>query len=269
LTVITPRGTPFAAKVVEYRQSATLLVFLTLRDLRLRYRHTLLGILWAVVQPLLPMLILTTVFSHTLRRETGAIPYPLFVFAGLAPWMFVANAVNSASGSFINNHNLLNKVYFPRGILPAAAVLAFVVDWLVTTVVLIGLCAANGFGPRLSWLALPAVAAAGVFIAAIAGLGAASLAALFRDMKTVVPFLVQVWMYATPVFYPIDVLPRAVRPLIGFNPMTGIVETFRACLFHQPLNWTLIAQSAAAVLVLTVGVAVLFHALEADLAEQV
>ncbi|MBZ5601721.1 MAG: ABC transporter permease [Acidobacteriia bacterium] len=268
MTVITPSGAPLASRIAEYRHCATLLVFLTLRDIRLRYRHTLLGILWAVAQPVLPMLIFAAVFSRTLRFETGA-PYFLFVFAGLAPWMFLANAVNSASTAFISNYNLLNKVYFPRAILPAAAVFAFVIDWLVAGAVLAGLCAWNGFAPQMEWLALPAIVPAGVFVAMVAGLGAASLSALFRDMKTVVPFLVQVWMYATPVFYPLDVLPAAIRRVIGFNPMTGVVEAFRACLFGRPLDWTLIAQSAVATVVLTIAVAMLFNALEADLAEQV
>jgi lipopolysaccharide transport system permease protein len=260
---------PFAAKAAEYRKYATLLVFLTLRDVRLRYRHTSLGIVWAVVQPLLPMLIFAVIFSRALRLDTGGIPYPLFVFAGLAPWMFLANAVNAASTTFINNYNLLNKVYFPRGILPGAAVFAFVPDWLVAGIVLAGLCAWNGFGPHAKWLGLPAIVVAGVFVAAVVGLGAASLAALFRDMKTVVPFLVQLWMYATPVFYPIDVLPPKIQRLIGFNPMTGIVEAFRACLFNRPLNWTLMAESGAATLAVAIVVVTIFHAFEADLAEQV
>lgn len=269
MTIITPRGLPFAAKIAEYRQYATLLVFLTLRDIRLRYRNTLLGIGWAVVQPVLPMLIFTVVFSRGLHLKTGGIPYWLFVFAGLTPWLLLANAVNSASTSFVGNYSLLNKVYFPRGILPSAAVLAFVIDGVVAGTVLVGLCGWHGFEPQWKWLGIPAILAAAVFVAAVAGLGAASLLAMFRDMKTVIPFLVQVWMYTTPVFYPLDVLPQWVQRVAAFNPMTGVLETFRACLFDRPLNWALIMQSGAAALALTIAVSVLFHRFEADLAEQV
>jgi lipopolysaccharide transport system permease protein len=269
VTVITPKGTAFTAQVREYRRFGTLLFFLTLRDIRLRYRHTLLGVGWAVVQPVLPMLIFAAVFARAMRFETGGIPYTLFVFSGMAPWMFLANAVNAASGSFVSNFNLLNKVYFPRGILPCAAVFAFIADWLVAGAALAILCTAQGFGPQVKWLALPAIAAWGIFLASAAGLGAAALSALFRDMKTVVPFLVQVWMYATPVFYPMDVLPQPFRTMIGYNPMTGIVEAFRACLFNRPLDWAVVTQSGIAGIVLAAAAVILFHAFEDDLAEQV
>ncbi len=269
MTVISRSGTPLGAGIGEYGRYGTLFVFLALRDIRLRYRQTMLGVVWAVLQPLLPMLIFAAVFARLLGVETGDVPYPLFVFSGLAPWMFVANAVTAASPAFVNNFTLLNKVYFPRAILPGAAVAATALDGVVAVAAVLALSIWYGFTPALSWLLLPLVGAVAMLLAMGAGLAAASLTAVFRDMKNVVPFLVQVWMYASPVLYPMHLFPRRLRAAAGFNPMAGVLEAFRACLFHVAPDWTIIAQSAAATVVLA-GVAVwLFHSLEADLAERV
>ena len=267
-TVIETSPAPLQAKAAEYREYATLFWFLTRRDIQLRYRQTLLGIAWAVLQPLLPMLIFAAVFARFLRLETGEVPYPLFVLSGLAPWTFVAGGVTAASPSFIANYSLLNKVYFPRAILPAASVGAAALDGVVGLGVVLLACLWYGFTPTLSWLLLPAVAASTVLLTMAVGLAAASVATVFRDMKNVVPFLMQLWMYGSPVFYPASLIPDSVEPLAGLNPMVGILEAFRSCLFATAPNWAFLVQSGASVLALCALAGWLFHFLEADLAER-
>jgi lipopolysaccharide transport system permease protein len=269
LTVIDASGASLARKVGEYRQYRTLFFFLMLRDIMLRYRQTVLGVLWAVLQPILPVVIFTAVFARVLRPETGGVPYFLFALAGLAPWTFFANAITASGSSFINNHNLLNKVYFPRAILPAASVAACLLDWLVVGVFLLGLVLWRGYRPTSEWLILPVIVALTTILAMAVGLALASLMAMYRDVKHVLPFVVQLWMYATPVVYPAKLLPRQLHWAIALNPMTAVVEGFRSCLFGTPVDWNLLEVSALSAVLIGVAAALLFHRLEADLAERV
>jgi lipopolysaccharide transport system permease protein len=269
LTVIDPTGVPLFRKIAEYRRYRTLFVFLALRDITLRYRQTLLGVFWAVLQPLLPMAIFTVVFARVLRPTTGGIPYWLFVLAGLAPWTFFASAINLSGTTFINNQGLLNKVHFPRAILPGAAVAACLLDWLVTGLFVLALVAWQGYRPTAQWLLIPLIVLMTTVLAMSVGLGLASLMAMYRDVKHVLPFLVQLWMFATPVVYPPSLLPERVRWAVGLNPMAGVVEAFRSCLFRTPMDWNLLILSLVAILVIGLAATLLFHRLEADLAEQV
>jgi lipopolysaccharide transport system permease protein len=269
LTVIDQSGISPFEKIAEYRQYRTLFLFLTLRDITLRYRQTLLGVLWAVLQPILPMVIFTLVFARVLRPETGPVPYSLFALSGLVPWMFFANAINTAGSTFATNHNLLNKVYFPRAILPGAAVAACVVDLIVGEVFLLGMLLWQGYRPALEWLWLPVIALVTAGLALAVGLVLASLMALYRDVKHVFPFLVQLWMYATPVVYPIQLVPLRFRWAIDLNPMAGLVEVGRSCWFGTPVNWALLGMSALSAVLISGAAALLFHHLETDLAERV
>lgn len=256
------------SSIGEYRSSGTLFLFLALRDIRLRYRQTALGVGWAVLQPLLPMLIFAAVFSR-LHVATAGIPYPLYVFSGFAPWIFIGNAVTVASPTFINNFAMINKIYFPRAVLPMAVVAALALDGVVAVAAVLGVSTWYGYGPVWSWALLPLVGMAAVVMAMAAGVAAASLTAVLRDLKNAVPFVVQLWMYGSPVLYPIEWIPAPLRRVAGFNPVTGVLEAFRSCLFGTAPRWVLIAQSSVAMLVLIAGAAELFHWLEADLAERV
>jgi lipopolysaccharide transport system permease protein len=269
MTTIDQSGTPLFEKLAEYGEYRTLFVFLTLRDITLRYRQTILCVLWAVLQPILPMIVFTLVFARVLRPETGSVPYSLFALSGLVPWMFFANAVNTAGATFSANHNLLNKVYFPRAILPGAAVAAAVVDLAAGELFLLVMVLWRGYRPTLAWLWLPVIALLTAGLALAVGLAVASLMALYRDVKHVLPFLVQLWMYATPVIYPIQLLPPKFRWAINLNPMAGVVEAGRSCWFGTPVNWTMLATSAVSALVISCAAALLFHHLETDLAERV
>jgi len=269
LTVIVPSGVPFLNKVAEYRRCRTLFVFLALRDVMLRYRQTLLGVAWAVVQPLLPMAIFTVVFARVLRPATGGVPYWLFVLAGLAPWTFFAGAINAAASTFINNQGLLNKVYFPRAILPGAAVSAFLLDWLVTSLFVISLVVWQGYRPTMAWLFLPLIVVVTAVLTMSVGLALASLMAMYRDVKHLLPFLIQIWLFTTPIVYPPSLLPHQIQRAVGLNPMAGVVEAIRSCLFRTAPDWSLLTLSLLSTLAISLAALLLFHRLEADLAEQV
>ena len=253
----------------EYRRYRALFFFLTIRDIRLRYRKTWRGVLWALIQPLLPMLIFAAIFSRVIRPELRDGPYWLFVLTGLAPWNFFANAVNYASVTFVNNFGLLNKVYFPRAILPAAAVTACLLDLLVSACAVTALSWWKGYPPTFRLLLLPPLILAAAVVAAAIGIAAASLNVLYRDLRPLVPFLVQVGMYATPVLYPLSMIPPTLRRLAWINPMTGVVEAFRAALFHSSINWAGEAVSAISFCVIASCSALLFRKVEADLAERI
>ncbi len=253
--------------LAEYRNCGTLFRLLALRDIRLRYRETAFGVGWAVLQPLLPMLIFGAVFSR-LKVETGGVPYPLFVFSGFALWLYISNCVTAASPVFVNNSAMINKIYFPRAVLPLAICAALVLDGSVATLAALALSLWYGFPPAWTWLLLPLAGMAAVIVAMTAALAAASLSAAWRDVKNAVPSLVQMWMYASPVLYPVEWIPAPLRRLAGFNPVTGVLEAFRSCLFHTAARWDLIAQSGVSLAVLLCAAVGLFRYFQADLAER-
>lgn len=268
LTIIDHSGVPILQKLTEYRRYRTLFIILALRDITLRYRRTVLGIFWAVLQPLLPMAIFTVVFARVLRPSTAGVPYWLFVLAGMAPWTFFANAINTSGPTFASNQGLLNKVYFPRAILPGAAVAACSLDYAVMSVLLLGLASWRGYRPNIEWLLLPVIAVITAGLAMSVGLALASLMAVYRDVKHVLPFLVQIWMFATPIMYPVILVPQQVRWAIGLNPMAGVIEALRSCLFGTPPDWNLLILSGLSAVAIALAAAFLFHRLEADLAER-
>ena len=253
----------------DYWQYRTLFLFLTKRDIRLRYRQTWRGVCWALIQPVLPMLIFAAVFARALRPELHGSPYWLYVLAGFAPWNFFANAVSYASVTFVGNFNLLNKVYFPRAILPVAAVSACLIDLIVSFTVLIGVSWWQGYSPSWRLILIPLVMVAAYLAAVAVGLAASSLTVLYRDLKPLIAFLIQVWMYSTPVFYPLNMVPERWRWVAWLNPLTGVLETFRFCLFGSAVDWPKAGVSALTICVLGAGATVAFRKVEADLAERV
>ena len=248
LRVIEPgRRVPFR----ELWDSRDLLYFLTWRDVKVRYTQSLIGMGWALAQPLLMMGLITVVLGVLAKvpRPEG-VPYAIFVLAGLVPWTFFANAVTSASESLVRSSNLVGKVYFPRLIIPVSSMLAWVPDLGVALGLL--LVAMVGFGVLPGWAALatPAFVALALLTAASVGTWVAALNVAYRDVKYVVPFALQLGMFATPVVYPADLVPQAYRVLYGLNPMVGVVEGFRWALLGQAApDRAMIAASVAAVLV--------------------
>jgi lipopolysaccharide transport system permease protein len=240
-----------AAELWHYRD---LLYFLTWREISIRYKQTLLGFAWAVIQPVMTMVVFTVFLGRLARMPSDGIPYPVFSYLGLLPWMYFSNAVTRSGTSLVSNAHLLSKVYFPRVLIPVSGVLSAAVDFAIAFVVLVGLMLWYGIAPAAStlWLIpltlLTAVAAAG------AGMWLASLNVKYRDVQHAIPFLMQVWMYATPVVYPASVVPERWRTLFALNPLAGVIEAYRAATLGRPMPWSLLATSTvAALLLLLVG----------------
>lgn len=251
----------------EYRE---LLYFLIWRDLKIRYKQTLLGAAWAVIQPLATMLIFTFIFGRLAGIPSDGIPYPVFSYCALLPWNYFANALDRSSTSLVNNAQLLSKVYFPRLVIPLAGVAAGVVDFGIAFLVLIGLMLAYGIVPTVAALALPAFLLLAMATALGISLWLSALNVQYRDVRYVIPFLIQFWMYATPVVYPSSLIPERWRVLYGLNPMVGVVEGFRWALLGQGVPpGPMIAVSIAMVLLILVSGAFYFRHMERTFADVV
>jgi lipopolysaccharide transport system permease protein len=218
-----------------------LLYFLTWRDVKVRYKQTLMGVAWVVIQPLATMVIFTFVFNRIAHLESGAIPYPLFAYSGLLLWAFFAGAVSAGTNSLISNTSLVTKVYFPRAFIPAAAVGAGLVDFGVGALLMAGL--AVYYGVHVTWalLLLPVFVALGAMLALAVGMLASALTVKYRDLRHALPFLLQFWMFASPVIYPSEAVPARWRWLLAVNPLAGVLEGFRASLTGIGFDWTLAA----------------------------
>jgi lipopolysaccharide transport system permease protein len=248
-------------EVWAYRE---LLYFLTWRDVKVRYKQTLLGIAWAVIQPLFTMLIFTLFFGKLagIDAHTDGIPYPLFAYAGLLPWTFFANAVTSSGNSLVGSANLITKVYFPRMIVPGAAVAAGLVDLAVAFVLLIALMVYYHVAPSLNLLLLPFLVLVATIFAVAVGMWLSALNVKYRDIRFALPFMIQLWMFVSPVIYPATILPAKWRWLLELNPLTGIIEGFRSSLFGRPFNWKTLAISTVLTLVSLVYAAYSFRRVE-------
>lgn len=215
------------AVLFEHRD---LLWLWTLREVQVRYKQSLLGVAWAVLQPLALTVIFTLVFSQLVRVDTGGIPYPIFAYTALVPWTFFSTSLSFGTTSLVNNMNLVTKIYFPREVLPLASVGAAFVDFLVSAVIL-G-CMMRIYGLMPGWVSLWVVPLLLLQIALTVGvvLLCAAFLAFFRDVRFVVPLLTQVWLYATPIIYPASLVPERFRRLYFLNPMAGIVDGYRRVL---------------------------------------
>src|SRR6266567_533697 len=220
-----------------------LLAFLVWRDVKIRYRQTLLGGAWAVLQPLIAMLIFTFVFNRMAGVKSDGPPYPLFAFAGLAPWTFFSTSVSQSSNSLITNHQLVSKVYFPRIFIPLGTIGALLLDLILSLGILAILMLFYHWPvtPALFWL--PVFTAGAVMTAAGAGLTLSALNVSFRDVKYAVPFMVQMGIFVTPVIYPARYIPHRWQFLLGLNPMAGVVIGFRHALLGSPASWAVIGPS--------------------------
>ncbi|NIV33741.1 MAG: ABC transporter permease [Anaerolineae bacterium] len=216
--------------LLELNRYRDLLWLWTMRELQVRYKQSLLGIAWAVLQPLALTIIFTIVFSQLVRVDTGDIPYPVFSYTALVPWTFFATSLSFGISSLVNNMNLVTKIYFPREILPLASVGAAFADFLVSAVILVALMLVYGLVP--GWISLwmaPLLALQVALTIAIVLLGSAVLV-FFRDVRFVVPLLIQVWFYATPIIYPVTLVPEKFRALYFLNPMASIIDGYRRVL---------------------------------------
>lgn len=267
LIVIAPSSGWRALDLAELFQFRELLGVLVWRDIKVRYRQTLLGVIWVVAQPLLTMLIFTVLFNRVAKIQAGDVPYSLFVMSALVPWTFFSAAVSSASNSLIGSAHLISKVYFPRMIVPASSVAGGLVDMGVTLGIV--LVMALWYGTSLSpWLAfLPVVALLTTLFAFGCGLWLSALNVEYRDIRVVVPFVLQIWMYITPVAYPASVLPPKFRFLVDANPMTGLIDAFRGTILGTPIPWPALAYSTVFTLTIVITGAFYFRRVERQFAD--
>ena len=246
----------------ELWESRELLCFLIWRDVKVKYKQTLLGATWAILQPLLAMVVFTLIFGKLARMPSDGIPYALFSYVALVPWIYFANALTLSGNSLVSSSDLITKVYFPRLIIPAAAVLGGLVDFGMAFLSLLLLMAWYGVVPGLGMLLTPVLLALTALTAFGLGTWLSALNVQYRDVRYVIPFLVQIWMFATPVVYPASLLPEGLRWLAHLNPMTGIIEGFRAALLGREIPWNGIAAAAAVAAVLCVGGIMYFRKVE-------
>ncbi len=250
----------------EYRD---LIFFLTWRDISVRYKQTVLGASWAIIQPLFSMIVFSVFFGNLAKVPSDGVPYPVFSYVGLIPWTFFANALTESSNSLVANANLISKVYFPRLIIPLASVLGGLVDFAIAFVVLLGLMLAFGIVPTAAVLTLPLLLLLALITALGTGLWLSALNVNYRDIRYVIPFLVQVLLFATPVVYPSSLLEEPWRTLYGLNPMVGVVEGFRwALLGTAPPGPMVFVSGVAACLLLVTGM-IYFRLMEKHFADVV
>ncbi len=252
-------------EIWHYRE---LIYFLTWRDIKVRYKQAVLGVAWAVLQPLITALVTTFVFSNTLNVETP-IPYPLFMMAAYLPWHLFSNAMTRSSTSLVANANLLTKVYFPRVIIPVASILAALVDFLITLVILLGIMAFYKVPLTVNIFWIIPFTLLAMLAALTVGLWFGALNVQYRDVQQMVPFIAQIWQFLTPVLYPINITDPVKKFIFNLNPMVGVVNGFRwAITGGEAPDWT-IGLSVIVVLLLFVGGLTFFHKMEKTFADVV
>jgi lipopolysaccharide transport system permease protein len=240
-------------ELLAYRE---LLFVLTARDVKVRYKQTVLGFLWAIIQPVMLMVVFSIFFGRLAKMPSDGIPYPIFVYAALLPWTFFANAVSASGNSLVGSANLVSKVYFPRLIIPLSSIGAGLVDFAISAGVLLLLMVWYGVGWSLNLLAAPLLVAGVVFVALGVGTFLSALTVSYRDFRYVIPFMIQFWMFATPVVYPASLVPEGWRWLLYLNPMAGLVEGFRSAFLGRPFDIPALALSlGVALAIFLVGVA--------------
>jgi lipopolysaccharide transport system permease protein len=270
LTIIRPSSGWRSLDLRELWQYRELLYFLVWRDVKVRYKQTALGASWAVLQPFLTMVVFSVFFGRLAGVPSDGVPYPLFAFAALVPWTFFATGLTQAANSLVGSQELIKKVYFPRLAIPTAAVLASGVDFFIAFAVLLVMMAFYGYVPTIGVILLPALLALALVTALGAGLWLSALNVQYRDVRLTVPFLVQIWLFATPIAYPSSMLDGAWRTLYALNPMVGVVEGFRWALLGTEISpGPLIAVSAVAALCLLAGGALYFRRMENTFADVV
>jgi lipopolysaccharide transport system permease protein len=251
----------------EYRE---LLYFLIWRDIKVRYKQTVLGAAWAVIQPFFTMVVFSIFFGRLAKMPSEGVPYPIFSYAALLPWTFFANGVNQSANSLVGSARLLSKIYFPRLVIPLSSVLSGVIDFAIAFVVLLGMMLYYGLWPTTAAVWLPLFLLLALITALGVGLWLSAMNVQYRDIRYAVPFLMQVWLFATPVAYPGSLLSEPWRTLYGLNPMVGVVEGFRwAMLGTGAAPGLMVAVSAVIAVAILAGGALYFRRMEKTFADLV
>ena len=268
-SIVPPCGW-FEINLQEMWDFRELLHFLVWRDLKVRYKQTAIGVAWVVIQPLLAMMVFTLFFGRLAKMPSGGLPYPVFYYCALLPWLYFASSLTNATNTVVEHEKVITKIYFPRMFLPISSVLSGLVDFGAGFVLLIGMMLYYKRAPTITTLLAPIFLLLAVLTALAVGLWLSALNAIYRDVRYVTPFLVQFWMFASPVAYPSTLVPARWRWLYGLNPMAGVIEGFRWAVTgngHGP--GVLVLVSAATVLLLFLGGAIYFQKMEGTIADMV
>ncbi len=270
LTIITPPRGWLRLDLDEVWRYRELLYFFVWRDLKVRYKQTVIGAGWAVIQPAFTMIVFSLFFGVLAKMPSGGVPYPIFYYSALLPWMYFANALTQATNSVVENQRMITKVYFPKILLPVSSVVSGLVDLGIAFLLLLVMMAWYRLPPTLAALWLPVFLLLAIASALAAGLWLAALNAIYRDVRYAVPFFVQFWMFASPVAYPSSLVPAEWRWLYGLNPMAGVIEGFRWALTgHGQPPSAILAASAVGVAVLLAGGLFYFRRMEGTVADVV
>jgi lipopolysaccharide transport system permease protein len=254
--------------LTEFWQYKDVLYFLVWRNIKIRYKQTLLGTSWAIIQPFMMMVVFTIFFGKFAGMPSDGIPYPLFTFSALVPWTYFSGTLGATGNCLVSNANLLRKVYFPRLALPASTVISGLLDFAIASIVLIGMLIY--YQVALSWelCLLPVLVIPLVVLTLGVGMFLAALNVKFRDVQHAIPFLVQLWLFATPIIYPLSILPDRVQLLASLNPMTGLIEGFRAILLpDRNIEWSSLLVSCLVALLVFVAGLLYFQKTEAEFAD--
>jgi lipopolysaccharide transport system permease protein len=239
------------------------------RDVKVRYKQTVLGAAWAIIQPLVTMIVFTYFFGRLARVPTEGVPYPIFFYTALVLWTFFSNGVMNGANSLIGNTNLIRKVYFPRLLIPSAAVGSGLLDFAIASALLIGMLIYYGFPVTWGFLMLLPLIAVTTLLALGFGIWLSALNVKYRDVRYALPFVIQIWMFVSPIIYPSSLVPEEWRWMMMLNPVSGLVEGFRASLFDQAFDWVAIVYSALFSVVLLLFASFAFRRMEKSFAELV
>lgn len=248
-TVIEPKSGWLGIDLHELWHYRELLYFLVWRDFKARYKQSLLGIGWAVIRPLVSMVIFSLIFGKLANMPSDGVPYPIFSYAGLLPWTLFSGATTAAAVSVVAQSTLLTKIYFPRLYIPVGNVGVTIVDFAMASLVYVGIMVYFQYLPGPLALLLPVLILLTLMASLGVGLILASLSVTYRDFQSVTPFLMQTWMYLSPVVFPISIVPEGYRWLLALNPMTGIINSFRSALLGTPMDWSTLGISATVAVV--------------------
>jgi len=254
-------------EIWKYRE---LLYFLTKREIQVRYKQTVLGGLWAIIQPLFTMAVFTLFFGRLARMPSDGIPYPIFVYAGLLPWTYFANALTNSGNSLVGSANLISKVYFPRIIIPGSYALAGLLDFFIAMILLLAMMISYQYLPGISILLFPFLLGLTFLCAVGVGLWLSAMNVQYRDIRYAIPFLIQLWMFVSPVIYPVSLVPEKYQWLLALNPLGGIINAYRASLLgHQPIDWHLLCISSFIILLIFISGMYYFRKMEKTFADVV
>jgi lipopolysaccharide transport system permease protein len=267
-TIVIKPASPWSLGLREVWEYRELVFFLSWRDVKVRYRQTAFGAAWAILQPFLLMVVFTVFLGHLAKVGSQGLPYPIFSYAALVPWTLFSSALIGASTSVVGSSSLVSKIYFPRLVLPIAAVGSYLVDFVIAFALLVAMMVYYGVYPGWRMVWLPAFIVLAILAALAVGIGLSAVSVRYRDVRFAVPFLVQLWLFASPIAYAATAVPSAWRTVYGLNPMTGVIEGFRwALLGVGPAPGATVAVSATVTVVLLAASALYFKRMEGGFAD--